>query len=105
MFGSLLCPDAQLNGPADVSVFQVKLWIKVLLWSDGGRVGGGRILQSQILQGSESPDAVTSVWCALCAVAVSRCLVQLTPWALMCCSTVPRRDSRTFLSPRREERV
>lgn len=45
----LLCSNAQLNGSTDVSVPQFKVWIKVFLRSDGGGIGGGCILESQVL--------------------------------------------------------
>lgn len=45
----LLCPDAQFNGPADVSVPQVKIRVEVFFWRDGCGIGGSGILQSQVL--------------------------------------------------------
>lgn len=45
----LLCSNTQFNGSPDVSVPQVKVRIKVFLWSDGSGIGGSRILKSQVL--------------------------------------------------------
>lgn len=45
----LLCSDAQFNGPADVSVPQVKIRVKIFFWRDGCGIGGSGILQSQVL--------------------------------------------------------
>lgn len=45
----LLGSDGEFNGPANVSVFKVKLRVKVLLWCDGGGVVGCRVLQREVL--------------------------------------------------------
>lgn len=46
----LLGPDGELDWPANVSAFQIEVWIEVLLGCDGCGVGSRSVLQSQVLQ-------------------------------------------------------
>lgn len=89
----LLCTNAHFNGPADVSGPEVKLRVEIFLWSDGSGVGGSCILHSHVLQ--QQACRVSR----LKHVSSRYVNIHLTPCALMCCSTVPSRDSKMFLSP------
>lgn len=56
----LLCSDAQLNRSANVSIPQVKVGVKIFLWSDGSGVGGSCVLQSKVLSGQQSQAYISS---------------------------------------------
>ena len=52
----LLCSNRQLFGPSDVPVFQIKLFVEVLIWSDGCGVVGGGTFCGEVLPSQNSGE-------------------------------------------------